>query len=66
MRTIRLAGQRRAVCPAYERTSHVSKRREHDAEDDSHTLLAVLIMIAILFTMGVCGGIERGTIPFPM
>ena len=66
MSTIRLAGQRRAVGSAYERASHVSKRREHDAEEGSHTMLAVLIMIAILFTMGICGGIERGTIPFPM
>ncbi|MBP3884229.1 MAG: hypothetical protein J6D54_04745 [Olsenella sp.] len=66
MRTIRLAGQRRAVGSVYERTSHVSKRREHDANENSNALLAALIMIAILFTMGVCGGIERGTIPFPM
>ena len=66
MRTIRLAGQRRVVGSAYERDIHVSKRREHDDEEGSHTLLAVLIMISILFTMGVCGGIERGTIPFPM
>ena len=33
-------------------------------EEIIETAKAIAIMVLVLFLMGVCGGIERGTIPF--
>lgn len=29
-------------------------------------VIAIMAILLCFFVMGVCGGIERGTIPFPM
>lgn len=29
-------------------------------------VIAILVMLLCFLGMGICGGIERGTIPFPM
>lgn len=47
-----------------ERRERISAVRTHE-RDEGDSWVPILIMAMALLVMGICGGIEQGTIPLP-
>ena len=44
----------------------MTHRNGTSLDEAKETVKAVLAFLLVMLAMGLCGGIERGTIPFPM